>query len=90
MAGTAGYLVLGFPLLDAVYQTVTTVTTVGFREVQPLSDVGQVFTVVLILVGVATVLYTFSLFMGALIEGQVGACSGGGGWSARSYGCRGT
>lgn len=76
VAGTAGYVVLGFPLLDAVYQTVTTVTTVGFREVHPLSDVGQVFTIVLILVGVATVLYTFSLFMGALIEGQVGALLG--------------
>jgi voltage-gated potassium channel len=71
VAGTAGYLLLGFPLLDALYQTVTTVTTVGFREVQPLSGAGRVFTMVLILVGVATVLYTFSLLMGALIEGQV-------------------
>jgi voltage-gated potassium channel len=71
LAGTVGYLLLGFPLLDALYQTVTTVTTVGFREVQPLSEVGRVFTMVLILVGVATVLYAFSLLMGALIEGQV-------------------
>jgi voltage-gated potassium channel len=71
VAGTVGYLLLGFPLLDAIYQTVTTVTTVGFREVQPLSEAGRVFTMVLILVGVATVLYTFSLLMGALIEGQV-------------------
>ena len=71
VAGTVGYLLLGFSLLDALYQTVTTVTTVGFREVRPLSDAGRVFTMVLILVGVATVLYTFSLLMGALIEGQV-------------------
>ena len=35
VAGTAGYVILGFSLLDAVYQTVTTVTTVGFREVNP-------------------------------------------------------
>ena len=33
VGGTIGYVVLGFSLLDAVYQTVTTVTTVGFREV---------------------------------------------------------
>jgi len=71
VAGTVGYLLLGFSLLDALYQTVTTVTTVGFREVQPLSEAGRVFTMVLILVGVATVLYMFSLLMGALIEGQV-------------------
>jgi voltage-gated potassium channel len=71
VAGTVGYLLLGFSLLDALYQTVTTVTTVGFREVQPLSGGGRIFTMVLILVGVATVLYAFSLLMGALIEGQV-------------------
>ena len=71
LAGTVGYVLLGFPLLDAVYQTVTTVTTVGFREVHPLSDAGQVFTIGLILAGVGTVLYTFSVLMGALIEGQV-------------------
>ena len=52
VVGTLGYLALGFGLLDAIYQTVTTVTTVGFREVEPLSPAGQVFTIVLILVGV--------------------------------------
>ena len=40
VAGTVGYLILGFGLLDALYQTVTTVTTVGFREVQPLTAAG--------------------------------------------------
>ncbi|HKN38240.1 MAG TPA: potassium channel family protein, partial [Acidimicrobiia bacterium] len=50
VAGTAGYVAFGFSLLDAVYQTVTTVSTVGFREVQPLSTGGRIFTIVLILV----------------------------------------
>ncbi len=71
VAGTAGYVVLGFSLLDAVYQTVTTVTTVGFREVQPLSDVGQVFTIVLILTGVGTALYNLTLVIQAVIEGEL-------------------
>jgi len=31
VVGTIGYVVLGFSVLDALYQTVTTVTTVGFR-----------------------------------------------------------
>jgi len=52
VGGTIGYVVLGFTLLDAIYQTVTTVTTVGFREVQPLSGAGKVFTIILIVVGV--------------------------------------
>jgi voltage-gated potassium channel len=71
VAGTAGYVVLGFSLLDAVYQTVTTVTTVGFREVQPLSDAGQVFTIVLILTGVGTALYNLTLVIQAVIEGEL-------------------
>ena len=43
---------LGFGVLDAVYQTVTTITTVGFRELEPLNGAGQIFTIVLILAGV--------------------------------------
>jgi voltage-gated potassium channel len=71
VVGTAGYVALGFSVLDAIYQTVTTVSTVGFREVQPLSSGGRVFTIVLILVGVATALYTFTLILEAVVEGQI-------------------
>jgi len=71
VAGTLGYVAFGFTVLDAVYQTVTTVSTVGFREVQPLSTGGRIFTIVLILVGVATALYTFTLVLEAVVEGQV-------------------
>src|SRR3954468_1267177 len=72
IVGTAGYLLLGFGALDAVYQTVTTVTTVGFREVQPLSTVGKIFTIVLILFGVGTALYTLGVLIEGLVEGQLG------------------
>ncbi|MCB0964067.1 MAG: potassium channel protein, partial [Acidimicrobiales bacterium] len=47
IVGTIGYLLLGFGFVDALYQTVTTVSTVGFREVEDLSTTGQVFTMVL-------------------------------------------
>jgi voltage-gated potassium channel len=69
--GTLGYLVLGFSPLDALYQTVTTVSTVGFREVEPLDGVGQVFTIVLILLGVGTALFTLGALVEALVEGQL-------------------
>ena len=49
VVGTVGYLILGFGFVDALYQTVTTVATVWFREVQPLSTVGKFFTMALIL-----------------------------------------
>src|SRR5688572_30604100 len=69
--GTCGYMAFGFPLLDAMYQTVTTVTTVGFREVHPLSTGARVFTMVLILGGVGTALYSFTLVLEAVVEGQL-------------------
>ncbi|MGA3058158.1 MAG: potassium channel family protein [Candidatus Limnocylindrales bacterium] len=55
--GTAGYLVLdpGWRLLDALYMTVITLTTVGFREVQPLSEAGRVWTMLLALTGVGII-----------------------------------
>lgn len=71
VAGTGGYVALGFPLLDAVYQTVITVTTVGYREVRPLSGTGQVFTIVLILTGVGTALYCLTLAIQTVVEGEL-------------------
>ena len=69
--GTVGYLVLGFTFLEALYQTVTTVATVGFREVRPLTPAGQIFTIVLIFLGVGTVLYNLSVILEAVTEGHL-------------------
>ena len=70
-AGTVGYVLLGVGLEDAIYQTVTTVTTVGFREVRPFDSRDKAFTIALIVVGVGTVLYTFSLLLETLVEGHL-------------------
>ena len=69
--GTVGYLALGFGWLNALYQTVTTVSTVGFREVEPLSANGQVFTMVLILVGVGATLYALAAVVELIVEGRL-------------------
>jgi voltage-gated potassium channel len=72
--GTIGYVVIeGWSAWDAFYMTVTTVTTVGFREVHELSGVGQAFTVALLLGGVGTALYTFTLLATAVVEGGLPA-----------------
>jgi voltage-gated potassium channel len=47
------------------------VSTVGFREVRPLSWVGKVFTMVLILLGVGAALYAFGVLVETLIEGRL-------------------
>jgi voltage-gated potassium channel len=70
-AGIAGYLVLGFSAIDAIYQTVITITTVGFREAEPLTTAGKVFTIFVIIGGVGTAAFTFSVLVEVLVEGQV-------------------
>jgi len=71
IAGIISYAVLGFGTLDAVYQTVTTITTVGFREIHPLDTAGKIFTIVLILAGTGTALYAFSVVLETLVEGHL-------------------
>ena len=68
--GTAGYMLIeGWNVWDAFYMTVTTVATVGFREVHPLSWGGQAFTVLLIFCGVGTAFYTVTLLATVVVEG---------------------
>ena len=72
VGGTIGYVVIeGWDPFDALYMTVISVTTVGYREVHPLSRGGAVFTMIVLTVGVATVLYTFSFLMARLVEGDL-------------------
>ena len=72
LVGTVGYLLLGMSLLDATYQTVTTVTTVGFREMQDFGTAEKLFTMAIIVTGVSTVLYSFTLAVQVVVEGQLG------------------
>jgi voltage-gated potassium channel len=69
--GTVGYVALGFSLLNAAYQTVTTISTVGFREVEPFDARAKLFTMLLVLTGVGTALYTFSMLLETLVEGRL-------------------
>ena len=70
--GTAGYMVIeGWSLLDSVYMTVTTLTTVGYREIHHLSAKGMVFTIFLIVGGVGTMLYALSTGARVILEGEL-------------------
>jgi voltage-gated potassium channel len=69
--GTAGYLILGFSPMNALYQTVTTITTVGFAEVEPMSTRERLFTIALILVGVGTALFILSSLVEAVVDGEL-------------------
>ena len=71
VAGTIGYIGFGLSLLDALFQPVITVSTVGFGEARPFSSGEKVFTIVLIFVGVATAAYTFGVGIDTLVEGYL-------------------
>lgn len=70
--GTLGYqLLTDMSFVDALYQTVTTLSTVGFRELAPFDTKTKLFTIALILVGVGTVLYTLTLVIEQALEGDI-------------------
>lgn len=65
LTGTIGYMLIdGFPLMDAIYQTGITFTTVGFGEIKPISDMGRIFTITLIIFGFVV----FSIAIGIIAE----------------------
>lgn len=72
VVGTVGYLLLGLSPLDAAYQTVTTVATVGFRELpEEPGRAFRVFTMVLILLGAGVVFYTAAVLLESVVEGRL-------------------
>ncbi len=70
--GTIGYVVLeGYDPINALYMVITTITTVGYGEIQPLSPRGRLFTMGLIVVGVGTMLYTLSSVVHYAAQGEL-------------------
>ena len=64
LLGTIGYVVIdNFTVMDAIYQTAITFTTVGFGEMVPMSPAGRIFTINLIIAGFAV----FSSALGILV-----------------------
>jgi len=65
MFGTFGYIIIDdMSLLDALYQTGITFTTVGFGEIAPISDLGRLFTICLIIFG----FLVFSVAIGLIVD----------------------
>jgi voltage-gated potassium channel len=72
MAGSAGYVFIeGYSLIDAIYMTVITVATVGFREVKELSSEGKIFTIFLIIISLGILAYSISIITSHIIEGKL-------------------
>jgi voltage-gated potassium channel len=70
--GTLGYhFIEGWTLLEGLYMTVITITTIGFKEVRELSDSGRIFTLAIIFSGIGMVTYAFVTGSRMIIEGEI-------------------
>ena len=71
VGGSLGYMAFGYGVLDAVFQAVITVSTVGFGEAHRFGTGQKVFTIVLILTGVGSAAYSFTVLVETLLEGYL-------------------
>jgi voltage-gated potassium channel len=72
MIGSVGYVVIdGFTLMDAIYQTGITFTTVGFGEIAEVSDAGRIFTITLIIAGFAIFSSAIGILIAELNKGNI-------------------
>ena len=77
MFGTLGYMIIErWRLLDALYMTVITITTVGYGEIRTVSEVGRIFTIALIFLGMGVVAYMLGMVAQTMVEFHVSSIVG--------------
>jgi voltage-gated potassium channel len=70
--GVVGFMFIeDFPLLDALYMTIITVTTVGYEEVHQLSKAGMIFNMLLIISSFATFAYALAKLTQYVVDGEI-------------------
>jgi len=70
--GTVGYrLIEGWELINCFYATVTTISTVGYGDFAPVTREGRLFTVLLVVFGVGTMLYAVTMFAEMMVEDRL-------------------
>src|ERR1700737_1943986 len=70
--GTLGFhLIEGWSILDSLYVTTQTVTTVGYGDVAPKSIQGRIFATVFMLVGVGVVLYALTSTVQSIVQSEL-------------------
>ncbi|MBE9532026.1 MAG: potassium channel protein [Proteobacteria bacterium] len=70
--GVIGFMLIeGWGFLDSLYMTITTISTVGYGEVKPLTTIGRVFTIVLIVLGVGVFFFIITIIAEYIIAGHL-------------------
>ena len=72
VAGSAGYMIIeGWDVMDSIFMTIISLSTVGYSEVHELSDAGRIHTILLIVLGVGFFLYMAGVVVQLMVEGQI-------------------
>ena len=72
LLGIAGFIYLqGYNLTQAFYMTIITISTVGYGEVRPLSEAGELFASFLIILNFGIFAYVLSVFSYYVINGEI-------------------
>ena len=72
ITGVIGYMIIeGYTVVEAIYMTVITVSTVGFKEVRPLTSAGQLFTSGLIIFNIGIFAYAIGIITSFVVEGEL-------------------
>ncbi|MGD8256775.1 MAG: potassium channel protein [Desulfobacterales bacterium] len=72
VVGSVGYMIIeDWNFLDALYMTVITISTVGYREVNQVGEVGRIFTILLVFIGVGFTMYVAAAVVQFMVEGRI-------------------
>lgn len=70
--GVLGFTAIeGYSFVDALYMVVITISTVGYTEVQPLSEAGKIFSAIYILLNGGLIAYILAVFSYQVIQGEI-------------------
>lgn len=71
ITGILGFTFIeGFSFIDSFFMTVITISTVGYGEVQPLTDLGKLFSSFLIITNIGIFAYAVSNIASFIVEGE--------------------
>lgn len=72
VVGTVAFhLIEGWSILDSLYVTAQTVTTVGFGDLTPRTTIGRAFSTVFMMLGVGVVLYALTSTMQSIVHSEL-------------------
>ena len=72
LTGTIGFIFFeGYTIIDAVYMTTITLATIGYNEVEPLSDAGKIFNIIFIITSFAVFAFIISSLTRDIVSGEM-------------------